>query len=303
MVVGRQSLGPSRRARPAAPRRGARVDPIPAPPAPSIVRCLLDRVRGPRPIAAPGTGVRGERPPSEQARLGRAAGRGNRPPSRVGDPTDEPTGARRTARSTRHLGPLASRIDTGTRALGVRRARSTDPIDRAGRVHRTAMDRRGILAARPHIAARRSPVAVRRIGDRAVRHTVAAPRHTVAVRRRPATDRQPIATIRSETVVGRRTAHPGVRTARAVRRLVDRGSPRALDRRRGLAPVSPSRHRTCSVPRRSWSPAAARSRRSSRPAGPRSDSLSSRSGATPSNSSSCTPHGCGSRSWRSRAGR
>ena len=86
--------------------------------------------------------------------------------SRVGDPTDAPTGVLRTARTTRHPGLPATRIGSHTRVVGVRLARSNHPIDPAVRVRRTATDRRGTVAAPRRTAARRRLVAARRTGDR-----------------------------------------------------------------------------------------------------------------------------------------
>ena len=146
-------------------------------------------------------------------------------------------------------------------------------------------------------------VADRRTGDRARRLTAVVRRPLAADRRRIATDPRRIVAIPLGTAASRPTDRPGARTARAVRRPADRGSPPAQDRRPGLGPGSRSRHQTCSVPTRSSSPVAARSRRSSPPAGPRSGCWSCPNDATPSNSSSSTPRGCASRSSRSKAGR
>ena len=289
--AGRSSAGSTGRTDPAAAR------------APSIVRCLTDRALDPGPTAAPGTGVRGDRPASDRVRPGLVAGRGSPPPSRVDDPIDAPTGALRTARTTRHPGLPATRIGSHTRVVGVRLARSNHRIDPAVRVRRIATDRRGIVAAHRRTAAGHRLVADRRTGDRARRRTAVVRRRLAVARRRIATDHRRIVAIPLGTAASRPTDRPGAPTARAVRRPVDRGSPPAQDRRPGLGPVSPSRHQTCSVPTRSSSPVAARSRRSSPPAGPRSGSWSCRNDATPSNSSSSTPRGCASRSSRSKAGR
>ena len=72
---------------------------------------------------------------------------------------------------------------------------------------------------------------------------------------------------------------------------------------RGRGPLRPFRRRTCSGPMRNSSRVVARSRRSSRRAAPPIGCSWSRSGAMPSNNSSSTPRGCGSRSWKSKVGR
>jgi hypothetical protein len=95
----------------------------------STVRCLTGRVLDPHPIAAPESEISGDRPASDRVPLDHAAGRGGPPPSRVGDPTDEPIGASRTARTTRLPGLLEIRIGRDIRVAGVRSTRSNDPID------------------------------------------------------------------------------------------------------------------------------------------------------------------------------
>ena len=82
----------------------------------------------------------------------------------------------------------------------------------------------------------------------------------------------------------------------------DPGRARASSPPRGHVPTPVSRRRTCSGPRRSWSPAGDRSRRSSRPVGPPIGCSSCRNDAAPSNSWSSTRPGCASRSSRWRAG-
>ena len=127
-------------------------------------------------------------------------------------------------------------------------------------------------------------------------------RRAPAVPERPARSRRPA---RRSSVPA-----PGVRSADSIHptgtfppHRRDPGRARASSPRRGHAPTPVSRRRTCSGPRRSWSPAGGRSRRSSRPAGPPIGCSSCRNDAAPSNSWSSTRPGCASRSSRWRAGR
>lgn len=118
-------------------------------------------------------------------------------------------------------------------------------------------------------------------GDR-LKARVARTAHPTADRRVPRTDRL--------APIDRTTAEPGTdaRRSRIVAARPGRG------RCRHLPPW---------VPKKSWSPVGARSRRPSSPGDRRSGCSSSPSAGRRSRSSSSTPRTCGSRSSRSREGR
>jgi hypothetical protein len=177
-VAGQRNRAASRRARPAAPRRGARIEPVRLlPRAPPIVRCLPDPVIDPGLIATPVIAVRGDPPASDLERPGRAAGRGSLPQSPVDGPIDAATGARRTARTTRHPGPLATRIDRDIQVAGGELARSSNPIDLAERP--TGVSRRPSAPRRPAGPATR-PATISRWPTAIPRWPAGASRRTTA---------------------------------------------------------------------------------------------------------------------------
>jgi hypothetical protein len=126
-----------------------------------------------------------------------------------------------------------------------------------------------------------------RVGDRRGRSNPAGgPEH----RRRAAT-------------ADRAGARPSPGRSRVPRQAPVHGPVRRSNQHPGFARHPRSPPRTCSGPTRNSSRVVARSRRSSRPDAMRIGCSSSRSGATRSNNSCCTPPGCASRSSRSRADR
>ena len=180
-VAGQRSRGgkPKGKAgRASAGRAGRRRSGRAARPA-SIVR---SRRTGPRSAPDRGAGDRGPWRPSGQRPGASGPRRGPWKPSRsrVGDPTDAPTGARRTARTTRRPGRHATSDRPAITAVGVRppvRTVRSTPRSASAVPRRTAA---GPWRPTRHRGGRR-PVAARRTGDRG------PPRHPVA--RRP--DRRP----------------------------------------------------------------------------------------------------------------
>jgi hypothetical protein len=306
----RAASGPRQAARPAAGRRGLGV---PDPHTTSTAREPVRPVRPGQPNRVQATrrvvlwmaagqldDPAARDPPGEQGASRRPAreppahdpavrGRQGRPA-----PDAQPTVASRRAH-------VASRGATGSRPSADRGAHRPDiaPVVRVG--DRLAGPSAGRGARRSTVDPRIAEAGTAR-GEfvRIVRH--AAPTSPGGTNRdhgrRSPTSAEAVR--RGRTGVAHR---PGAQPSEARRPGRVRGPARHTDPSRGRVRPRRSRRPICSDPRRSSSPAGARSRRSSPLGAPPTDSSSSRSGGTPSSNSSCTPRGCASRSSRSRAAR
>ena len=224
-------------------------------------------------------------------------GRRRRAPGVAGDAASGgPRGHVRIARVAR-AGPAAVGRGTGLPARGtvvhlLAAAPAGDAMT-SGRVRRRLPGR--VTGARPAVGLRSG----------AARRPIARPATSPGghvPRARPSTGA--VSTGLASTGLARivrRSAGPGRTAVVSVdRRRTGRGRPRHARRRRS---DRRSRNPTSWPRTRSSSPDGARSRRRSSRAGPPVASSSSRNAGRRSSASSCTRRACGSRSWRSKAGR